>query len=71
MPEVALYERKLDHAAEVLGGLFKPREDSPTLLQPSDEPFNDIAITVCVAIEFDRPVATVFVDLGWDHWRDR
>src|SRR5436190_862588 len=54
-PKVAVDERHLDHAGKVFGGLFEAREDSSTLLQPSDELFDDAPAAVGTAVEADDP----------------
>jgi hypothetical protein len=63
-------ERELEHAEVVLGCLLEPREDSPALLEPPNETFNDVAFAVSVAVKLNRAGVAIFVFLGRNHRRD-
>jgi hypothetical protein len=57
-------ECHFDEPAEVLGSLFKPREDAAGLFQPSNQTFHDVPPPIGFAIEFHGAGLTVFVLLG-------
>ena len=57
----------LQHAGEVLGRFFEPREDAAALLEPADESFHDVSLSVCLAVEVNRTGVAVFIALGGDH----
>lgn len=63
-------ERHLYHADEVLRGLLESRQHASALLQPTDQPLDDVAIPICVAVEFDRRRCSVFVFLAGNHGLD-
>ena len=67
---VTLNERHADHAAEVLRGLFKSREDSAALFQPANQAFNNIAIAIRLLVKLDEPTIAILVALGRDHRLD-
>jgi|GEM_PF-3652586 len=62
-----MYECHPKHSGIVQGGLFEPREDPPAFLEPSDQSFNDVAISVCVRIEWLLPGVAIFVQFRRNH----
>ena len=60
-------ESHLDHSGVVERGLFKAGEDSSALLQPADQPFNDVAIPIGVSIKCDLPCRAIFIGLRGNH----
>jgi len=54
-------ESHLDHPEEVLGGLFKTGEYPPAFFEPTDQPLNDVAVAIGIAVELDGSSRAVFV----------
>lgn len=54
----------LQHAAEVHGSLLESREDATCLLEPTDQPFDDIPSAVSLTVEFHGSRVAVFVFFG-------
>lgn len=50
---MSLYESDTDHSSEVLCRFVETREDSSALFDSSDEPLNDISVSVGGSVEFD------------------
>lgn len=65
-----MYERHFQEAAEVLGGLLEPGEYAAVLFEPADKSFDDVAVSICLAIEFDRAGIPIFILFGGNHGRD-
>ena len=63
-------EREFQHATEVFGRLLESGEDASAFFQPTNEPFNDITLAVCVSIEFYEAFVAVFVLLRGDYGLD-
>ena len=61
--QVALDERRFDHAPEILRRLLETGGDASALFQPADQTLDDIAITIRLTIDRHRPCITVFVGL--------
>jgi hypothetical protein len=57
-------ERHLDHAAEILGCLFEPREDATRLFKPANEALNDVSSAIRVVIKLDGTGIAVFAFPG-------
>ena len=68
--QVPLNERQPDHAGEDLGGLLEATEHPAALLEPADQPLDEVAVSVGRLVERDRPRVAVFVGLAGDHRRD-
>jgi hypothetical protein len=49
-----LNEGELDEAGEVLGRFVEAGNDSPRLLEPSIQSFDDVSGAKCLAIELDE-----------------
>ena len=60
-------KRHLDHAEEILGSLLKSREDAAALFEPSDQLFDDAALSVFLLVKGNRPRAAIFIRLGRNH----
>lgn len=54
---------ELEHAEVVFGRLFEAGKNAATFLQPADEPFNDVSLAVCLAIELNGPGVGIFIAL--------
>ncbi len=61
--QVLLDERHFDHSTEILGGLFKARQDSTIFFQPTDQSFNDVSLAVFFLVELHGPGVTILVFL--------
>jgi len=68
--KVSVDEGHLDHAREILSGLFEPREDASAFFQPTDQSFDDVALAICAPIELHGTSTAVFVFLGRNHRDD-
>lgn len=68
--QVSLDERQLHDSGEVPRLLLESRQEPAAFLQPSDQPFDDVAAAVGVGIEFDLPGVSIFVLLGGNHRLD-
>ncbi len=60
-------EGHFKHSGEILGGLFKPREDASAFFQPSDQSFDDIPLAVQFSVKLNGTSISIFVGFGWDH----
>ena len=56
-------ERHFDHSGEILRGFLKPREDTSALLEPTDQAFHDVSLSIRLFVEGDRTGILVFVGL--------
>ncbi len=52
-----------DHAGEILRGFLKPREDTSALLEPTNQAFHDVSLSIRLFVEDDRTGVPVFVGL--------
>jgi len=68
--QIALDKGESDHTGEALGGLLEPAEDAAALLQPADQPLDDVAVTIHLLVESHGPGLVIFVGFRWDHRRD-
>lgn len=65
--QVLSNEGERDHAAEVLGGLFKSRKDATAFFQPADEPFHNVASPVGFFVELNGTSRGVLILFGRNH----
>lgn len=63
-------KRHFDHAAEIEGRFFVAGEEAAAFLQPADQSFYDVALTIAVLVEFHRTGLAILVRLRGDHGSD-
>lgn len=63
-------ECHFQETAEVFGGLLEPGEDATIFFEPPNESLDDVAVSICLTIEFDRAGVPIFIDFGGNHGRD-
>lgn len=59
--QVSTDECELEHASVVFRSLLESRKDAATFFQPADQSFDDVPISVGVAVEFDSASLVGFV----------
>jgi hypothetical protein len=56
-------ECHFDHTGEIFRGFLEPREDTSALLEPTNQAFHDVSLSIRLSIEGDRTGILVFVGL--------
>lgn len=68
--QVSFDEGHLDESGNVDGGFVEACEHATGFFQPTDQAFDDVPLSIDIAIKVDWPIVAILVHLGGNHRYD-
>lgn len=63
-------ECDLEESTEIDRGLLVPRKDTTAFLEPADQSFDDVAVSVCLAVKLNETFLAILVFFCGNDWCD-